>query len=45
MSETLGLVEKAMIAIEEDPARALDPALDIFGPVAAQLPEFKAWQP
>eukprot|EP00966_Prymnesium_polylepis_P054945 1270181-Prymnesium_polylepis.1 len=32
-----------MEQIAADPARALDPALDIFGPVAAEVPEFKEW--
>jgi hypothetical protein len=44
MSEALDLVEKTMTEIEADPARALDPELNIFGPVAAEVPEFKEWQ-
>jgi hypothetical protein len=36
MSWVLDCVEKAMIEIADDPARALDPKLDIFKPVSAQ---------
>eukprot|EP00966_Prymnesium_polylepis_P176107 4076282-Prymnesium_polylepis.1 len=32
-----------MAEIAADPSRALDPSLDIFGPVAAEVPEFKEW--
>ena len=44
MSWVLELVEKAMEEIEEDPSRLLDPQLDIFKPVADELPEFATWQ-
>ena len=44
MSETLEMVEKAMQEIAADPSRALDPALNIFTPVAAELPEFAEWK-
>eukprot|EP00966_Prymnesium_polylepis_P333584 7389034-Prymnesium_polylepis.1 len=40
----LGLVEKAMEEIVADPRRALDPDLEIFAPVAAEVPEFKEWR-
>ena len=43
MSWVLDLVEKAMTEIAADPARVLDPNLNIFGPVAAEVPEFKEW--
>ena len=43
MSWVLDLVEKAMIEIAADPKRALNPNLDIFGPVAAEVPELKEW--
>jgi hypothetical protein len=33
-----------MEEIAADPTRALDLNLDIFGPVAAQVPEFKEWR-
>eukprot|EP00966_Prymnesium_polylepis_P020167 465042-Prymnesium_polylepis.1 len=33
-----------MKEIAADPERALDPALNIFAAVAAELPEFKEWQ-
>jgi hypothetical protein len=44
MGWVLELAEKAMQAIEESPERLLDPALDIFKPVAEELPEFAAWR-
>ena len=44
MAEALDLVDKAMEMIEANPESALDPTLDIFSPVAAELPEFKEWQ-
>ena len=44
MGWVLELVEKAMQAIEEDPKHLLDPELDIFKPVADELPEFAAWR-
>ena len=43
MSWVLDLLEKAMLEIAADPSRALDPTLDIFGSVAAEVPEFKEW--
>ena len=44
MSECLDMVEQAMISIAEDPERALDPELDIFAPVAAELPACAEWR-
>eukprot|EP00966_Prymnesium_polylepis_P244308 5650139-Prymnesium_polylepis.1 len=44
MAEALEMVEKAMEEIAADPHRALDPTLNIFAPVAAELPAFKEWQ-
>ena len=44
MCEALDLVDEEMERIAADPARALDPSIDIFAPIAAQQPEFKDWQ-
>eukprot|EP00966_Prymnesium_polylepis_P206275 4779768-Prymnesium_polylepis.1 len=44
MGWVLGLVEKAMEEIVADPRHALDPTLDIFAPVAAEVPDFKEWR-
>ena len=44
MAQACEYAEKAMDEIVADPSRLLDPNLDIFAPVAAEVPEFKDWQ-
>ena len=44
LAEALEMVEKTMEAVAADPRRALDPSLNIFAPVAEELPEFKKYQ-
>ena len=44
MGSVLDLVDIEMQAIVANPKRVLDPALDIFAPIAADVPEFALWR-